>query len=113
MFKRMLLGQWHGGLSDAQLEQALKVRIDFMVFTEFEPAAGQFPDKKPQTPFARSVVQQLDFTRIHSRCVGQPDKISPHARASVLPQERQRFAQEHTCADHLGRQGLRCPDAAD
>ena len=43
MFKLMLLGQWHG-LSDAQLEQALKVGIDFMVFTGFEPAAGVFPN---------------------------------------------------------------------
>ena len=42
MFKLMLLGQWHG-LSDAQLEQALKVRIDFMVFTSFEPG-DPFPD---------------------------------------------------------------------
>jgi transposase, IS5 family len=39
MFKLMLLGQWHG-LSDAQLEQALRVRINFMVFTGFEPSAG-------------------------------------------------------------------------
>lgn len=43
MFKLMLLGQWHG-LSDTQLEHALKVRIDFMVFTGFEPADGAFPD---------------------------------------------------------------------
>ena len=42
MFKAMLLGQWHG-LSDTQLEQALKVRIDFMVFTGFEPGMD-FPD---------------------------------------------------------------------
>ena len=43
MFKLMLLGRWHG-LSDAELEQALKVRIDIIVFTGFEPAAGEFPD---------------------------------------------------------------------
>lgn len=36
MFRLMLLSQWHG-LSDTQLEQALKVRIDFMVFTGFAP----------------------------------------------------------------------------
>lgn len=35
MFKLMLLGQWHG-LSDTQLEHALKVRLDFMVVTGFE-----------------------------------------------------------------------------
>lgn len=43
MFKLMLLGQWHG-LSHAQLEQALRVRLDFMVFTGFEPSAGELPD---------------------------------------------------------------------
>jgi IS5 family transposase len=43
MFKLVLLGQWHG-LSDAELEQALRVRIDFMVFTGFEPASGELPD---------------------------------------------------------------------
>jgi IS5 family transposase len=38
MFKLMLLGQWHG-LSDTELERALRVRVrvDFMVFTGFEP----------------------------------------------------------------------------
>lgn len=43
MFKLMLLGQWHN-LSDPQLEQALKMRVDFMVFTGFEPAAGGMRD---------------------------------------------------------------------
>jgi IS5 family transposase len=35
MFKAVLLGQWHT-LSDAQLEEALSVRIDFMAFTGFD-----------------------------------------------------------------------------
>lgn len=35
MFKAILLGQWHT-LSDEQLEEALSVRIDFMVFTGFD-----------------------------------------------------------------------------
>jgi transposase, IS5 family len=35
MFKAILLGQWHT-LSDAELEEALCVRIDFMLFTGFE-----------------------------------------------------------------------------
>ena len=43
MFKLMLLGQWHN-LSDPQLEQSLKMRIDFMVFTGLEPTAGEMPD---------------------------------------------------------------------
>jgi IS5 family transposase len=35
MFKLVLLGQWRH-LSDAALEQALKVRLDFLVFCEFD-----------------------------------------------------------------------------
>lgn len=43
VFKLILLGPWHG-LSDTQLEHALKIRLDFMVFTGFEPGHGSFPD---------------------------------------------------------------------
>ncbi|MEZ5729752.1 MAG: IS5 family transposase [Burkholderiaceae bacterium] len=39
MFKLMLLGQWHH-LSDAALEQALKVRLDFLVFCGFDLGAA-------------------------------------------------------------------------
>ncbi|NKF24506.1 IS5 family transposase [Solimonas marina] len=35
MFRLMLLGQWHG-LSDGELEKALAVRIDFLVFCGFD-----------------------------------------------------------------------------
>jgi IS5 family transposase len=66
MFKLMLLGQWHG-LSDIQLEQALKVRIDFMVFTGFEPAAGEFPDASTICRFRyRLVAAKLDQVLLRS-----------------------------------------------
>lgn len=55
MFKLMLLGQWHG-LSDAQLEQALRVRLDFMVFTGFEPSAGELPDASTICRFRNRLV---------------------------------------------------------
>lgn len=35
MFKALLLGQWHC-LSDVELEEALRVRLDFMLFCGFE-----------------------------------------------------------------------------
>lgn len=35
MFKAILLGQWYS-LSDPALEEALCVRLDFMIFTGFE-----------------------------------------------------------------------------
>ena len=60
MFKLMLLGQWHG-LSDAQLEQALRVRLDFMVFTGFEPSAGELPDASTICRFRNRLVKaELD-----------------------------------------------------
>jgi IS5 family transposase len=43
MFKLMLLGQCHS-LSETQCEHALKVLLDFMAFTGFEPDHGSFPD---------------------------------------------------------------------
>ncbi len=45
IFKLKLLGQWHG-LSDTQLEHALKVRLDFMVFSSFEQGISSFPGTK-------------------------------------------------------------------
>lgn len=42
MFKVVLLGQWHN-LSDNDLEQALRVRLDFMVFCGFT-LNGDVPD---------------------------------------------------------------------
>ena len=66
MFKLMMLGQWHG-LSDAQLEQDLKVRIHFMVFTGFEPAAGEFPDASTICRFRnRLVIAKLDQVLLRS-----------------------------------------------
>lgn len=48
MFKAILLGQWHN-LSDTKLEEALRVRLDFMVFTGFH--LGQ--DIPDETTFCR------------------------------------------------------------
>ncbi len=60
MFKPMLLGQWHG-LSDAQLEQALRVRLDLMVFTGFESSSGALPDASTICRFRnRLVLARLD-----------------------------------------------------
>jgi len=79
MFKLMLLGQWHG-LSDAQLEQALKVRLDFMVFTGFEPAEGAFPDATTICRFRnRLVAAKLDqvlLRRINAQLERQGLKVA-------------------------------------
>ena len=43
MFKAVLLGQWHS-LSDPALEEALKVRLDFILFTELDDY-DEIPDE--------------------------------------------------------------------
>lgn len=70
MFKLMLLGQWHG-LSDAQLEQALRVRLDFMVFTGFEPSAGELPDASTICRFRNRLVQARLEQKLLSLINGQ------------------------------------------
>ena len=70
MFKAMLLGQWHG-LSDTQLEQALKVRIDFMVFR-----AWTFPMPRP---CAASATGWCTPSSIRCCCAGLPVSWSAKA----------------------------------
>lgn len=89
MFKAMLLGQWHN-LSDSQLEQALRVRIDFMVFTGFEPvfgAKGNFPDATTLCRFRNRLVEakldQVLLRRINSQLEGQGLKVAS-SRGAIL-----------------------------
>ena len=59
MFKLVLLGQWHR-LSDMQMEQALKVRLDFLVFCGFDLGA-ELPDHSTICRFRnRMVAARLD-----------------------------------------------------
>jgi len=51
LLKFMRLGQWHG-LSDVQLEQALKVRIDFMVIPGSSLPPVNFPTPAPSADSA-------------------------------------------------------------
>jgi Transposase and inactivated derivatives, IS5 family len=85
MFKAMLLGQWHG-LSDTQLEQALKVRIDFMVFTGFEPGMA-FPDATTLCRFRNRLVEakldQVLLRRINGQLERQGLKVSG-ARGAII-----------------------------
>ena len=74
------------GLSDAQLEQALKVRIDFMVFTGFEPG-DPFPDATTICRFRnRLVAAKLDqvlLKRINGQLERQGLKVSG-ARGAII-----------------------------
>lgn len=56
MFKAILLGQWHS-LSDAKLEEALNVRLDFMKFCEFE-LHETVPDYSSLNRFRNKLIQR-------------------------------------------------------
>ena len=61
MFKAILLGQWHN-LSDPQLEDSLRVRLDFMLFTGFEMDQG-FPDETTLCRFRNKLIEK----RLHRK----------------------------------------------
>lgn len=61
MFKAILLGQWHS-LSDPALEEALQVRLDFMMFTGFE-LGEDVPDETTLCRFRNNLIKRgLDKT---------------------------------------------------
>ena len=69
MFKALLLGQWYS-LSDAALEEALSLRIDFMIFTGFE-LLEDCPDETTICRFRNRLIEmKLDeklFREINSQ----------------------------------------------
>ena len=56
MFKAILLGQWHS-LSDPGLEEALRLRLDFMVFTGFE-MVNETPDETTLCRFRNKLIER-------------------------------------------------------
>ena len=56
MFKAILLGQWHS-LSDAKLEEALNVRLDFMRFCGFD-IDDEIPDYSSLNRFRNKLIQR-------------------------------------------------------
>ncbi len=54
MYKAILLGQWYS-LSDPELEEALKVRLDFMMFTGLE---GEVPDETTLCRFRNRIIEK-------------------------------------------------------
>lgn len=79
MFELMQLGQWHG-LSVTQLEHALKVRLDFIVFTGFGPGGGSFPDATTICRFRNRLVaamlDQVLLRRVNLQLEGQSLKVA-------------------------------------
>jgi IS5 family transposase len=56
MFKALLLGQWHS-LSDPKLEEALRVRLDFMQFTGFR-LGDAIPDETTLCRFRNKLISR-------------------------------------------------------
>jgi IS5 family transposase len=56
MFKAILLGQWHS-LSDPSLEEALSLRLDFMVFTGFD-LIDDIPDYSTLNRFRNILIEK-------------------------------------------------------
>jgi len=56
MFKTLLLQQWHN-LSDEEIEEALCVRIDFMIFTGFE-LNDDIPDASTVCRFRNKLIEK-------------------------------------------------------
>ena len=54
LFKCLLLGQWHG-LSDPQLEESLKIRLDFMLFAGLD-LHSRIPDETTHCRFRNHLV---------------------------------------------------------
>jgi len=57
MFKAILLGQWYS-LSDPALEEALSVRLDFMMFTGFELLEDKIPDETTLCRFRNRLIEK-------------------------------------------------------
>ena len=63
MFRAVLLGQWHD-LSDEELEQVLRVRLDFQLFCDFT-LSDAVPDKNTIGLFRR----KLEENKVMGRCL--------------------------------------------
>jgi IS5 family transposase len=62
MFKAILLGQWYS-LSDNELEEALKVRLDFMLFTGFE-LTDEIPDGTTLCRFRNKLIEKKRLKKL-------------------------------------------------
>ena len=69
LFKCLLLGQWHG-LSDPQLEESLKIRLDFMLFAGLD-LHSKIPDETTHCRFRNLLVAKGLFTDFLDEICGQ------------------------------------------
>ena len=83
MVKALILGQWHS-LSDPDLEEALRVRLDFMIFTGFE---GEVPDETTLCRFRGRLIDlgllEAVFIQVNKDLQQKGLKINPSKGAVV------------------------------
>ena len=85
MFQALLLGQWHS-LSDPGLEEALRVRLDFMLFAGFEMGSS-VPDETTLCRFRNRLIE-LDiheklFIEVNRQLEAHGIKVREAQRALV------------------------------
>lgn len=83
MFKAILLGQWHN-LSDPELEEALSLRLDFLLFTGLD---GDVPDSTTLCRFRNKLIElKLDkklFEEINRQLTKKGFKLK-EAKGAVI-----------------------------
>jgi transposase, IS5 family len=72
LFKCLLLQNWHS-LSDAGLEDALKVRLDFMYFTGFH-LGDNLPDETTICRFRNKLIEQNKYEELFSEITRQIER---------------------------------------
>ncbi|MDQ7000746.1 MAG: IS5 family transposase, partial [Mariprofundus sp.] len=85
MFRAMILQGWHS-LSDPEMEQALKVRMDFIWFTDFD-IVGDVPDETTICRFRRRLInKKLDkrlFTELNRQLAERKIMVKA-AKAAIV-----------------------------
>lgn len=80
MFKALLLAQWHH-LSDPGLEEALSVRLDFMLFTGFE-LGEDVPDETTLCRFRNNMIERRLHEKLFSEINSQLEKLGIKVKRS-------------------------------
>ncbi|KPJ67134.1 MAG: hypothetical protein AMJ43_05635 [Coxiella sp. DG_40] len=73
MLKALLLGQWHN-LSDPKLEESLQVRLDFMLFTDFE-LSEDFPDETTICRFRNKLIRRGLYKKLFKKINSQLEDL--------------------------------------
>ena len=80
MFKALLLGQWHN-LSDPKLEESLRVRLDFMLFTGFE-LSEEFPDETTICRFRNKLISRKLDKKLFKKINRQLEQLGMQIESS-------------------------------